>query len=89
MSTSLNGRLSRLERAMLPMAATGQCRGCGLPHVRLPISFGLAEAIVRRALNGDAVEVPRLCLCTDCCSDGLVIARRTHRLPPGGRPWSA
>jgi hypothetical protein len=58
MSTGLNGRLSRLERAMVPVAATERCRACGLPHVRLPISSVLVGAIVRRALNGDAVEVP-------------------------------
>jgi hypothetical protein len=89
MSTSLNGRLSRLERTMLPAAATERCRACGLPHIRLPISCSLVEAIVRRALNGDAVEVPRLCLCMDCCSDGHAIARLTHRLPPRGSRWSA
>jgi hypothetical protein len=79
MTGRLNGRIARLEAEARPASAS--CRACGLPHVRLPVPVALAEALTRRALNGEDVEVRQLCLCPDCCAAGAHIARLTHGLP--------
>jgi hypothetical protein len=75
----LNRRLARLEAIM--RSGPTCCGVCGLPHAQPPVPVGLVEAITRRALNGEDVEVPRLCLCTGCCAAGAPIARLTHGLP--------
>jgi hypothetical protein len=81
MTVTLNGRLTRLERGVAVPAESTTCSACGLPHVRLPVPVQLVEAIVRRGLEGASVEVPQLCLCGGCCSEGHAIARLTHGLP--------
>lgn len=78
MTGRLNGRIARLEAGVRPVPES--CRTCGLLHVSLPVPIALVEAITRRALNGEAVEVPRLCPCTGCCAAGAHIARLTHGL---------
>ena len=82
MGAGLHGRLTRLERSLIVDADSEDCRVCGRPHVRLPVPIELVEAIVRRGLEGASVEVPRLCLCPGCCSEGQAVARLTHGLPP-------
>ena len=44
MATGLNGRVARLERVIAPPPA-GQCRACGLRHVR-PLTMDLVRRIV-------------------------------------------
>jgi hypothetical protein len=87
-ATGLNGRLTRLERAIVP-PPLHQCRSCGLRHVQ-PLTIDLARRIIgpvsttetellRRAAEDPA---PELCLCA-CCTDDpgdRWFARRSHGL---------
>jgi hypothetical protein len=85
MSATLDGRLTRLERRRTVAGEGATCLTCGLPHARLPVPVEVVEAVVRRGLGGASVEVPRLCLCSGCCSEGRAVARLTHGLPPTER----
>ena len=82
MGTNLDGRLKSLERRRAIAGEGATCPTCGLPHARLPVPVDVVEAVVRRGLGGAGVEVPRLCLCRVCCSEGRAVARLTHGLPP-------
>jgi len=80
---SLNGRLHRLEVAILPAIGEHVCRGCGLRHVQ-PLTLALLRGVLR-IQGGNAVAVPSpqpLCLCEPCCGDGRWLARLSHGLPP-------
>jgi hypothetical protein len=91
-ATGLNGRLTRLERALAPPPAH-QCRSCGLRHVR-PLTMDLVRRIIgltpwasialQRAVTAN--PLPPLCLCAPCCGDpgDHSFARLSHGLPPDG-----
>jgi hypothetical protein len=90
MAGALHGRLSRLERSLVPVADATTCGACGLPHAHLPLPMVLVETIVRWALRDRLAEgvgalspPTRLCLCLECCADGHAIARLSHGLPSG------
>jgi hypothetical protein len=86
MVTGLNGRLTRLERALAP-PPRHQCRACGLRHVQ-PLTMDLVRRIIgltpwasialQRAVM--ATPLPPLCLCDSCCGDpgDRRFARRSH-----------
>ena len=75
MSTTLNGRVTRLERVIAP-PPTNHCRACGLRHVQ-PLTIDLVRRIIGPVstmstwLHQYAAEnpAPRLCLCDPCCGD--------------------
>jgi hypothetical protein len=85
-AAGLNGRLTRLERVVLP-PSPNQCLACGLRHVQ-PLTMDLAPRILGpvsltapglwdRVVEGPP---PKLCLCDVCCGDpgDRWFARRSH-----------
>jgi hypothetical protein len=85
-TTGLNGRLTRLERAIAP-PALHQCRACGLRHVR-PLTIALVRGVLRLS-GGSGFLAPitePLCLCDGCCGDAgdRWLARLSHGLPADG-----
>ena len=86
MATGLNGRVARLERVIAPPPA-GQCRACGLRHVR-PLTMDLVRRIVGPvSLMAPALQhevagapAPKLCLCDPCCGapGDRWFAQRSH-----------
>jgi hypothetical protein len=87
-TAGLNGRLTRLERAIAP-PPQHQCRRCGLRHVQ-PLTIALLRSVLRVAGGGagDAHgrSTPRtpLCLCACCTSDprDRGFARLSYGLSP-------
>jgi hypothetical protein len=87
-AVGLNGRLTRLERAIAPPDAH-ECRSCGLRHVQ-PLTIDLTRRIIgpvslmAPALLRSVAEnpAPRLCLCDPCCGDprDRWFARRSHEV---------
>lgn len=78
----LNGRLRRLEAAMLPVAAV-TCRTCGLEHAR-KVTIAEMRALIRVMGGTDvpgsppgAVRPGPFCLC-DCCTEYRSLAEWTH-----------
>jgi hypothetical protein len=80
MTSSLNGRVSRLEATYAPPADLDHCRGCGLLHAEpLP-----SMEVLRQCLGVLPGQPPRLCLCAPCCGGSRWLARRSHGLPDEG-----
>lgn len=98
MASTLNGRIARLEAAIVP--DSDRCRACGLRHVQ-PLTIALLRGVLRLAVRSDLQrDSPALlCLCHPCCgapgdrwfarrSHGIpadTVGRETLRLPPFGR----
>jgi len=85
---TLNGRVAKLEAAVVPATDPNGCRACGPRHVQ-PLTMAIVRGIVRDTLGAAPVlraEVgpsPRLCRCDPCCGDprDRMVARLTHGLP--------
>ena len=90
MAAGLNGRLTRLERLIVP-PPEHQCRACGLRHVQ-PLTIALVRRIVGPVSTMAPgllrelarTPMPRLCLCNLCCGDpgDRALARMSHGLDP-------
>ena len=86
MAAGLNGRVTRLERVLVP-PPEHQCRACGLRHVQ-PLTMDLVRRVIGPVSTmstwlhqyAAANPAPKLCLCDPCCGGpgDLWFARRSH-----------
>ncbi len=84
MTMGLNGRIHRLEAAMLPPVGEYACHGCGLRHVQ-PLRMALIRGVLRIQGGSGRPLAPHpgpLCLCEPCCGRDRWLGRLSHGLPP-------